>query len=510
MRLKRRKFSIQAFVALSVLGAPLINLNVPSISPMSELTIQVMDQDGPRSQMDIQLFNDDKTYNSQFTTNARGFAASTHSQDSTTKHLISLKPGRYQAIISQENDKKEDVKIFVSEDDYLEKIIYLQSGAEKINANAGPTQYTKPGKSITLDASASSVRDTLEKDNQNGISDYRWKMVSRPSASKIKFKSDKEAKSQFTPDVKGEYQFELTVSNGTVEGKVKHIVQVDLPYKSLQDIPIRVGGHTTVLIGKIAYLIGGWNQEFYNSLYSFDLVKKRWRQGNAMQTPRSYHASAVVNGRIYVFGGRNAQFRSGMSSVEYFQPSTGVWSKAAPMPTPRYSFVALNVNGLIYTLGGVNGERVVEIYNPITNVWKTGPSLPRPRLQHTGQYINGEIYLAGGKESNILDVYDIQTQEWHEAPPLPTGRYYLSSAVLNDQFFVIGGHGTSKSGEPSVELFDPKTETWITKNPLPFAIDTHSTVSYNSRIYIFGGESEFGSSYPIPDTFEYDPRFDSI
>jgi kelch-like protein 2/3 len=54
-----------------------------------------------------------------------------------------------------------------------------------------------------------------------------------------------------------------------------------------------------------------------------------------MSTARSSFGVAVVDGKLYVVGGRDAT-NTILSSVECFDPSTGQWSAVAPMNTARY------------------------------------------------------------------------------------------------------------------------------------------------------------------------------
>ena len=53
-----------------------------------------------------------------------------------------------------------------------------------------------------------------------------------------------------------------------------------------------------------------------------------------MATPREKHAVAVLDGKLYVAGGRGAGYDR-LSSVERYDPATNAWEAVAPMATAR-------------------------------------------------------------------------------------------------------------------------------------------------------------------------------
>ncbi|HLM59400.1 MAG TPA: kelch repeat-containing protein, partial [Pyrinomonadaceae bacterium] len=111
-----------------------------------------------------------------------------------------------------------------------------------------------------------------------------------------------------------------------------------------------------------------------------------------MPTPRSGGGSAVINGRIYVAGGRPP----GSSAIEVYDPATDKWEKLPNLPTQRNHLAIVAVNGKIIVAGGrtvpgAMAERVnvVEIYDPATRRWTKGAPLPAPRGGITGAIHGG-------------------------------------------------------------------------------------------------------------------------
>jgi N-acetylneuraminic acid mutarotase len=80
-----------------------------------------------------------------------------------------------------------------------------------------------------------------------------------------------------------------------------------------------------------------------------------------MPTGRSGGAGAVMNNRLYVFGGEgNEENPLGtFNQVEVYDPIQNAWTKLAPMPLPRHALGAAVIGKRIYLPGGsiVQGGR---------------------------------------------------------------------------------------------------------------------------------------------------------
>src|SRR5258706_15019667 len=90
-----------------------------------------------------------------------------------------------------------------------------------------------------------------------------------------------------------------------------------------------------------------------------------------MPTKRGSPVAVTVGDRMYVIGGATTPPGSketavhpqrphiSVSTVEEYDPATNTWRQRAAMPTPRNHATAGVVNGKVYVIGGRRGGGVV-------------------------------------------------------------------------------------------------------------------------------------------------------
>ena len=507
---RKRDMQVYAIMAVTMTTTPLLSVKVGKIIDEGTMVVSTVEGGYPVSGVQVEVTSIDSKKSSQWITNAKGYAVAHKASPESEDYGIKLKSGNYEVKVTKSGYLTNTAKVFLAEDDFVEKIVPLDPSNHRPVAEPGPVQYGNPGKPVKLDSTKSTDADAAEDDPTYGIASVEWELVGAPTNSKANLAQKNFRKQKFIPDLKGEYNLTLTVSDGELEQVKEHRILVDTPYAEKTPIPIAIGGHKVASIKSQVYLTGGWNKTFSNRVFLYDLDKNEWSEGEPLQYARNHHTMAVLNGAIYVIGGHNAQMEGGIEHTEVYNPHINKWARGVPLPTPRYSLASVVVKGKIYTFGGLGGPTKVEIFDSAEEVWTQGPPMPRGRYRHAAEVVGEKIYLIGGKGTETLvDIFDTTKNEWSEGPPMPTGRYYLDSVVINDHIMVIGGHGIGeRAGEAKVETFDPKTGIWDPKNPMPFPLDIHASVVYEDKVYIFGGEKEFGASAAVNNTFVYDPRFD--
>jgi N-acetylneuraminic acid mutarotase len=240
------------------------------------------------------------------------------------------------------------------------------------------------------------------------------------------------------------------------------------------------------LFGGGARLVpGGPNWVPISNSWEYDPTNDSWKALAPMPTPRGGAVAATVGDKMYVIGGGSvhpgatvvgltpASPQRALTTNEMYDPVTNAWQTRSPMPTPRNHTAIGVVNGKIYVIGGrvasvyvlrsANVD-VVEEYDPATDSW----GAPKARMPIAtsgvafGTY-REKIYIAGGESQNLegltafraLQAYDAANDQWSILPSMPVPRNGPAGAVVGNRFLVVSGHLQSGSiGGPGLNTPD--------------------------------------------------------
>jgi N-acetylneuraminic acid mutarotase len=134
-----------------------------------------------------------------------------------------------------------------------------------------------------------------------------------------------------------------------------------------EDMPTARSALTLSAVGGRIYAIGGGfrrgGRDVSLSLVEvYDTGTNRWTRTVDMPTPRFFPVSSVIDGRIWVAGGvsqepastqeERMRKRAPLSVVEVYDPARGRWTTEAALATARGWFSASIVDGRIYVFGG--------------------------------------------------------------------------------------------------------------------------------------------------------------
>ena len=84
---------------------------------------------------------------------------------------------------------------------------------------------------------------------------------------------------------------------------------------------------------------GRWQDKSVNSAYVYDPQADAWTQLASMGIARRLHASAAVDGKLYVFGGISPVDR--LSTAEVYDPASDSWMPVTSLTSARSSLVAV-------------------------------------------------------------------------------------------------------------------------------------------------------------------------
>jgi N-acetylneuraminic acid mutarotase len=189
-----------------------------------------------------------------------------------------------------------------------------------------------------------------------------------------------------------------------------------------------------------------------------------------MATGRYSPGAAVLDGKLYVFGGY-LQGVGQLASCEVYESGKG-WSGCGALNTKRVGLRGAALGGKVYAVGGYDGSdklKTMEVYDPATGQWSEAPDMPTARTAPAVAALDGKLYVAGGMDEaylSALEIFDPATQQWSAGMPMPVKKGSAAAAAMPEKhvLLVIGGIGNTGPGEITstdrVERYDPATGAW--------------------------------------------------
>ncbi len=246
---------------------------------------------------------------------------------------------------------------------------------------------------------------------------------------------------------------------------------------------------------------------------------------------RTEAPSAVIGGKLYVFGGQFDETLLATTSVERYDPATDQWEPRAPMPIALTHAGTARVDDTVWLVGGFADPRprsvtdVVQIYDATADAWSFGPSLPVGRASGALVRFGGRLHYFGGLEKagrgshEVADhfVLDLEAPEagWRTAAPLPDAFNHHVGVALDGLVYSVGGqyrHDPSREFLPVLYAYDPRADTWERRADLPHP-RSHTepgTFVHRGRIYVAGGLADAPDATPAVDhVTSYDPDADA-
>ena len=227
-----------------------------------------------------------------------------------------------------------------------------------------------------------------------------------------------------------------------------------------------------------------------NSVWIYDIPGKTWSKGAPLPTPRGALTATAVGTKIYAIGGaKNPVYSTNelrpsvpvenMATNEVYDTTANTWSSARPMLTARNHHGAALIDGKIYVVGGRIGSTFIiglstnvntnEAYDMKTDTWSSVFGMTTARSGVGTAVLNGRMHVLGG-EAYLNDLvgtyrtheaYDPKTNSWERLPPMPTPRHGLAAGEIGGKIYAISGSNVAGGGGPHEgvnvnEVYDPK------------------------------------------------------
>ena len=259
-----------------------------------------------------------------------------------------------------------------------------------------------------------------------------------------------------------------------------------------------------------------------------------------MPRPSAGHATAVLDGRLWLVGGTN--WRGGekywLDDILAYDIEAKSWSAAGSLPLP-ISYAAKATDGeALYICGGSDGESPRQSCTKLTVVGdrlKLAPLPPLPEARvYAGAAIDaGVLYVVAGAPSHsdlsrvadTLFALDLGSpgDGWTSLSPLPRGCFIPAVAAAGGKIYAFGGGILDAEGH-AVNLadswvYDPGTDAWETALDLPSASRGSDAIAVSDELILLVGgysatfaESEAnGPAYGFSDVvLAYQPGGDSM
>lgn len=230
-----------------------------------------------------------------------------------------------------------------------------------------------------------------------------------------------------------------------------------------------------------------------------------WEPAPPMLNSRCGAASAVLNGEIYVCGGAATPGEGDdvlLAAAERFRPGSPRWEALPDMTMPRDGAAAGVLDGHLFVCGGRTGETLElssgERFDPASERWQGWghvPLMSEQRVCLTSAVLGGALYVLGGRRAGQVP------------------RSSAAAVALKGRLFVAGGWGSLLSVQ-SVESFSPEQGTWEAMALMQLHRARLAAVALGGSMYVFGGYGPetfpgVGRTGILLEGEKYDPEVNS-
>jgi hypothetical protein len=241
-------------------------------------------------------------------------------------------------------------------------------------------------------------------------------------------------------------------------------------WTNLQALPLALQDLQAIYVGGRIYVPAGYagsGPPFYGAHLAYDVAANTWTNVAPAPWPAGRPAlfySLAANGQGYFLTGG---YDGGaiLANVWYYQAATNSWTRPAAMPIPRYGHASAVIDGRLYVVAGdddayVPGLFSTERYDPFSGSWASVGAQRRDRVYPGAGVVPvgsgpARWYLTGGGFSSYgavlasTEVFDAATASWQLLPDdynLNVPRYHLGGTTLAGSVYAVGGFNNGTPG----------------------------------------------------------------
>lgn len=175
-------------------------------------------------------------------------------------------------------------------------------------------------------------------------------------------------------------------------------------------------GHSAVIYEKSMFIFGGFEYSsslFSNEIFEFSFETNTWKSvqtEGTMPSPRDFHASCVIDNKMYIFGGRGddiVEDDTYCDKLFCLDLITKIWKiieTKGEIPKGRRSHTIWNYQNKLYMFGGFESKNDfhfndLHCFDPKTSIWTRllpDGKNPCPRRRHCACLVDHRVFIFGG------------------------------------------------------------------------------------------------------------------
>ncbi|HEV2120254.1 MAG TPA: kelch repeat-containing protein [Candidatus Bathyarchaeia archaeon] len=249
--------------------------------------------------------------------------------------------------------------------------------------------------------------------------------------------------------------------------------------------------------GTFIYLIGGRPVSIVgHDVWRYNPANNTWKSLSSMPTARATeHMAAYYNGNIYVVGGRTTDAPTNGGSLrilEIYHVTTNSWTTGTSLPSGLADAHTALLNEKIYVFGGFTttgtASTTTYIYDITSDSWTSGASAPAGLVDPAAGVCGPQIYVIGGSTANLglqnsNYAYNPTTDTWNNSLSIPRATAEVQAISYRGEIFIIsGGIFGSGGGNPANQIFHC-ADNMLYISPSRQAVQpSGSTVTYKVKV----------------------------
>lgn len=277
---------------------------------------------------------------------------------------------------------------------------------------------------------------------------------------------------------------------------------------------------SATMVGTAVYLFGGATPtDPCNDLYRFWPESSRFERvimQDGAPPARLGHSATAIGGKLYVYGGADAQWRP-LDDLWIYDPTSNQWEQSAIQganrPPKSMFHQAITVNGKMVLTGllspspdGWGNQPIADvwIYDPASSAWTQAAPFPGlTQLFPFGRPVpdpvqSNRLAILSASTDRVY-VLDLSANQWSEISHAKQEFMFDCAAALwQTQAFLLGPAPQANPSEGRAIAYDFAANQWLNLSPLPQALTVPVAVvmtkETSASLLVFGGTTEGGAA----------------